>query len=380
MRAAFLGILLLATPLEARPLFENNSFKFGLNGYYKNLFFASKSQATNDPFIAELNRVRLEGDARLGESLSARLAWDNELIAGDYVGTTGFATRQANRNIAYPDMEYQTARSGNLFYGQNFYRAFVNYRTSWLDATVGRQRIDWGVMRINPVNDLFVRPPIFDLEKDEFIAPTAVNMVFPITSSLRVNPVYTLANDFDRSRTGMRVTQTVWRFDLSAHGGRFLRDTIAGFDFEGDVEEIGFRWEFLYDWTGMGLGKNFFQWAAGFDYGFPNSFYLAVEYFYNGQGTNDRTTPFPATAPFLQTVYKGFMGAELKYDLTPLWELLVIIQNDLEGASFLLNPETAYDLFSWMELKGGAILFAGDDAGEFAPVPNVYYLHVQLFF
>ncbi len=74
------------------------------------------------------------------------------------------------------------------------------------------------------------------------------------------------------------------------------------------------------------------------------------------------------------------MGAHLKYDITPLWEALVLIQNDLEGTSFLLNPETAYDLFSWMELRGGAILAAGDDAGEFTPVPNVYYVHAQLFF
>lgn len=369
-----------STPALALSLVERSKISLDLGGYYKNLFFTSKRQATGDFYLADLNRFRLEWDAHFLEKFSANVVWDQELIGGNYIATEEFATRQANRNIATPDLEYQLHRSNHLFYGQNFYRAYLQYKSSWMTVTVGRQRVDWGVMRINPITDLFIRPPIFDVEKDEVIAPVAANLQIPIGSTWKLNPVYTVQSDFDRSRTGLRVTKTIWRFDVSALGGRFLRDTMAGFDFDGDIADIGVRGALTQDWTGA--GNNFIQAAVGLDYGFPNTLYLAAEYFFNGQGTNNRLTalPFPATAPFFQTAHRHFFGAEARYELTPLWKILLISQTDIVGKSIVGNLETTYSLFSWMDLNGGALFPVGRDAGEFGAVPNLYYLQAQCFF
>jgi len=360
--------------------YRSDTFSLNLSGSYKNLFFASKEQATGGRYLADLNRIRLEGEGRFFEKLQAKISWDNELIGGDYISTAEFAAREAARNESYPDMEYEIHRSGRFFYGQRLHRASLQYDASPLTVTLGRQRIDWGVMRINPVTDLFVRPPIFDVEKDEFIAPVAANLGWVPAEGWKVNPVYTLEGDFDRSRTGIRVTKTIGRFDASLLGGRFLRDTLVGFDFTGDYHDMGLRGEFFHDWAVE--GGDFVQSAIGIDYGFPNSLYLAIEYFFNGQGTGDRATalPFPNTGPFLKSVYEHFVGLELKYDLTPLWNLLLLSQNDLQGGSVLVNAETTYSLFSWMELLGGAVLPVGSQTGEFGPVSNLYYTHIKLFF
>ena len=373
----FLTMLLAFSNLVfSAEIYHGPQSSLSLGGHYKNLIFTSKRQATDDPYAAELQRIRLEADAKW-RILSAKVAWDNELLNGDFLQTEEFAGRQMRRNEPYPDMDYQLARTDDFYYGQNLYRAYLKMDAPRISATLGRQRVDWGVMRIEPVADLFVRPPVFDIEKDEFVAPTAANLLIPL-GPFKINPVYTLESDFDRSRTGLRVTRTVGRYDLSVFGGRFLKDTIGGHDFEGDFYDIGIRGELLRDWAGV--GGDFFQAAVGADYGFPNSLYFALEYFFNGQGTGSAALPFPATAPFLQTVHRHFIGFETKYDLTPLWKVLLLSQTDPAGGSVLLYPELSYTLFEWMEVSGSGIFPVGKAGGEFTAVPNLYQFQAQLFF
>ena len=243
----------------------------------------------------------------------------------------------------------------------------------------GRQQIGWGVMRLFAPTDLFTRPPIFDIEKDERVGVTAANLTVNVTPSLRIDSVYAINSDFDRSRIGGRVTKTLGRFDLSLLGGKFLQDDVFGFAFSGDVKKAGVRGEFIYDRAEF--GDDFVQFAGGVDYGFENTFYFALEYFFNGQGTNN-----PLTAPILpsgsqiRAVHKNFIALMLKYDFTPLWTANLQAIVDLNGGSLFVNPETKYSVFSWMDISGGAHIPVGKTNGEFTAVPNVYYFQSQLFF
>lgn len=377
-----LAVLSFVLPLSAWAfsLHEGDRFSLSLKGYYKNLVFNSTRAATDSPYTAELNRIRTEWDAVFFKILSAKVVWDNELIAGDYVATEEFARRQTARNDPYPDLDYELVRKNNFFYGQNFYRAAVRLDPGPLVLTVGRQKIDWGVMRFFSPVDLFTRLPIFDVEVDERIGTTAVNLAVPVGSSLRFNPVYAVGPQWDRSRVGGRVTKTVGRFDLAVLGGRFLRDAVFGFDFAGEIKKAGVRGEFIFDRAGV--GDNFVQLALGLDYGFENTFYFALEYFLNSQGTNHAATitPFPATANQIRSVHENFIGLQIKYDLTPLWVVSLEEIADLNGGSFFLHPETKYSFFEWLEVAIGAQLPVGKGGGEFTAVPNLYYLQTEVFF
>lgn len=369
----FFCVVLIFIPLaaEAFEIHQGDRFSLGLKGYYKNLVFETKRQATDNPMTADLNRLRTEWDAKYDNILHAKVIWDNELIGGDYVNSEGFAGREIQRNAPYGHLNYEIVHQNNFFYGQQFYRAYAELTPGPFTLTVGRQKIDWGAMHLFSPADLFSRVPIFDIEKDERVGATAANMNVPIGSSLRINPVYAFHPDFDRSRLGARVTKTLGHFDLSATGGRFLRDAAAGLDFTGDLGKAGVRGEFIYDWAV--IGANFAQFAVGADYGFENTFYVALEYFYNGQGRG-------VGANQIQTVHQNFIGLQMKYDLTPLWMAVMETIVDVNGGSFFLNPETKYSFFSWMDVSAGAQLPVGRAGGEFTATPNVYYLQTQLFF
>lgn len=372
-------IFLVSCPSQAGEVYSSTNFSFDVKGYYKNLNFSSKRQATNTGFFADLNRVRVDGTARIFKIFDARVIWDNELISGNFMNTEEFGARQALRNSPYLDLDYEIARSNNFFYGQNFYRATAELDPGFLRLSVGRQKIDWGVMRLLSPVDLFTPISLFDVEKEEKVGETAANLSIPF-GSLKINSVYAFNPDFDRSRIGGRITKTIGRFDVSALGGRFLRDGIFGFDFSGDVKGAGVRGELIYDLAG--IGKDFVQFAGGMDYGFENTFYFALEYFFSSQATNTAATslPFPATANQIKSVHKNFLSLLLKYDVTPLWTVSLQNITDMNGASFFINPETKYSFFSWLDFTTGVHLPVGRTGGEFTTIPYVYYFQTQLFF
>lgn len=360
-------------------LYQNHSFSLSLKGYYKNLSFTSKRRVTDSLYEANLNRVRTEWETRGLSFFSAKIIWDHELINGNYLETEEFAARQSQREESYPDMNYDLIRKKNFFYGQSFYRAYLKCDKGPVVFTLGRQRIDWGVMHLFSPADLLTRLPIFDVEKDERVGTTAANLEVLIGEGLKLNPIYTLNPDFDQSQTGMRVTKTLGHFDFSALGGRFRRDGIFGFDFAGDVQKAGIRGEVIYDLADK--GDHFIQGAVGMDYGFENTFYLALEYFFNGHGgVGNALVVDPSSGVLIQSNQRHFVSLNLKYDLTPLWKVMMQNIVDIRGGSIFINPESQYSFFDWLEVAGGAQIPVGHAGGEFTSIPNLYYLQTRLFF
>lgn len=362
------------------PLVKTDDFSLSFKGYYKNLFFETKRQSINDAMIADLNRVRTEWDAKFWSFLSAKVIWDNELIVGDYVNSEEFNLRQTQRAQPYLDLDYELVRKKDVFYGQQFYRAYARVDAGPVVFIAGRQKVDWGVMRLISPGDLFTRLAVFDIEKEERVGATAANLTVTPVTGLKLNVVYEAQTDFDRARIAGRITKTLGHFDVSALGGKFLQDEVFGFDMTGDLGKAGIRGEFIFDRSE--LGRDFVQFAAGVDYGWENSLYLAFEYFFNSQGTNNPLTAallLPGGSQIL-TVHENFLSLQGKYDITPLWSIMLMTIVDVNGGSVFINPETKYAPLSWLEVSGGAHLPVGRGDGEFTVIPNVYYFQTQIFF
>jgi len=374
----FITFLLFSPAVSAFSLVQAGGFSLSLKGYFKNLYVNSKRQLANDLMNENLSRVRTEWDAKY-KFVSAKVIWDNELIAGDYVNSEEFAARQTQRGQPYLDMDYELVRKNNFFYGQQFYRAYARVDLGPVVFVGGRQKVDWGVMRLVSPGDLFTRVAVFDVEREERVGATAANLTVTPVEGLKLNAVYETQPDFDRARVGGRLTKTIGHFDVSALGGKFLQDEDFGFDFTGDVGKAGIRGEFLYNRAQF--VKDFVQFAAGIDYGWENSLYLALEYFFNGNG---RGVPLSAatlpTGTQVQSVHKNFAELQAKYDVMPLWSVMMLTIVDLNGGSVFLNPETKYAPLSWLEISGGAQIPVGKAGGDFTSLPNAYYFQTQIFF
>lgn len=371
----------LSTPLFAFSIVKTEDFSLALKGYYKNISIASVEILNGNPYYGNLNRLRLEFDTEFFKYFSSKLVWDNEWIAGDWINTLEFDTRQAIRDSEYFNLNWNLVKKKNFYYQQDLYRAYLKFDPGFLSFIFGRQRIAWGSAHLFSPSDLFTPLTLFDVEKDEKWGVDAANLLIPLGSSAKLNLVYTLQNSINKSREALRLTKTIKHFDVSAYGGRFLQDIILGADTSGEIGGMGLRGEFSYNIAKF--GKNFAQLSLEADYAWANSFYLLGGYFYNGQAPN-RLIPFFVfqnnSAQPIQTQYQHFLDTQLRYDFTPLFKGNLLIVYDLLGTSFFINPEFSYSITSWFDLSWGAQLSAGRSQGEFTQIPKLYYVQGLLSF
>lgn len=363
-------------------LVDTEKFKLTLQGYYKNLFFTSNDLVADTRYYGDVNRLRTDWDMKAWSWLSAKVIWDNEVILGNYVQAFDFAASESLRDSPQMNLYYNIVQKKNFYYGQNFYRAYLKIAPKPLTLIAGRQKIDWGVARILSPTDLYTPLSTFALEPTEKVGTDAANLTIPITKSTKLNAVYSINRHFSSSRTGATLTQTIGRFDVTALGGRFLKDTILGFNFTGDIKNVGVRGEFIYDFSVS--GGNFAQLTAGMDYGFANSFTIIAEYFFNGQASDTFSptfllTPLP-TANQIQTQHSQFIALQMKYDITPLLTPSLLTTWDILGSSVFVRPEIKYSVLSWMDLTAFAHFPMGKAGGDFTSLPNVYAFQLQMFY
>jgi hypothetical protein len=352
-----------------------------MGGYYKNLPFITHDTVNDRLDWADLNRLRLEWDAKWGKYLSFKLDWDNEIIAGSYVSSPDFDQQQLFSNQPYIDLDWQIARTSNFFYGQGFYRAWAKFEKGPAVFILGRQEIIWGVMDIFSPVDLFTRLPLFDIEQDETEGLTAANLTYNLTDSLKINPVASFYPELSNCRFAARLTQTVGTFNLSGLGGRFLQDDIGGFDFDGQLWKfLGLKGEFIYDVAYN--NDNFAQVSGGIYHNFGSSLYFSLEYFFNGQANGQPTDSpsFANTADQIKTIHKNFVSLQTKYDFLPTWNFFMQTIVDVNGGSIYLNPEVSWMAYPWWKLKVGTQFSDGEAGGDFVSVNDVYYLQTQFFF
>jgi len=379
--AFFFVFLLLPQSLSAFSLIKDEDFNLSMKGYYKNLSLGSREIGNGDPYFGNLNRLRLDFDAEILKVFSLKLVWDNEWIAGDWVNTLEFDTREALKESEYFNLNWPLVQKKNFYYKQDLYRAYLQFDPGYFSIIFGRQRVAWGAAHLFSPSDLFTPLTLFDVEKEEKLGVDAVNLLVPLGSSAKLNFVYAIQDTFDNSRTALRLTKTVKRFDVSVYGGRFLQDYIFGADAAGEIGGMGLRGEVSYNVAQF--GPDFAQLALEADYGFANTLYILGGYFYNGQAPN-HSIPFFAflnnSAQPIQTQYQHFLDAQVRYDITPLWKANLLVVYDLLGTSFFINPEMSYSVTSWFDLTGGAQLAAGRSQGEFGQLRNLYYLEGRLNF
>lgn len=352
-----------------------------LGGYYKNIFASSKTLPLlppAEPYLLDLNRLRLQLRGSLNERISFDLQYDNEIMLGDYLETAQFSLLKRRQPDTYFDLSRIYVDNDTLYGGHSLYRAYVDFSLPEVSLRVGRQRIAWGTAMLwNPMDILNPFNPI-QLERLERQGIDAALADWDYDALSRVSLVY--ARQQGGPSSAVRWRSNLKGFDLSLMAGRFRGDAIGGFDFAGQLGEIGVRGEITR--TRSGRDGRFTQAVVGADYTFSNTLSLNLELYYNGQGASD--TPDYQFDRLLwgeiQSVGRRYLGGYLGYDITPLlrWDNFIIV--NLGDDSFFLAPSLVYSLTDNLEGTAGVQAFSGDSGTEYGTFENLYHLQLQWFF
>jgi len=354
-----------------------------IGGYYKNLFSVTESTTTNRLVYSDTQRLRLEWKMEYNDSIQTKVAFDKELVLGDYVRDPGFeAVRNMDQNkLTWLDGDRAYYDDEHVYAKYSLYRAYIKFYDPRFQLIVGKQRIDWGRCRFWSPMDLFNPISPLNIERDETVGVDAVDATIFFNSKTNLNFVYAPDDEFEDMSFGMRFFTRIYDYDMFVMAGEFKKDEVIGACVDGYLGQAGVRGEITYTWADD--GKDFIRTCIGLEYTFKGRATVLAEYFYNGGAEDNEVDRFTADYAFSSRVLsmkKHLFGLSLEYEITPLFDFNCYGIMDFEGESFYINPEFKYNLLTNMDLCAGWQFYGGDDDGEFSPYKGLYYMYGQYFF
>ena len=212
--------------------------------------------------------------------------YDNEALLGSYLDTAQFAQLKAARPATYWDMEENYVDRQSLFMRHRLHRGFVSLNTTAVDAYLGRQRIAWGSGRLWNPTDLFNPYNPAQIERNERAGVDAVLVEKSFSALSRLSFAYAPQRNAPASRA-VRYRTNYANTDMALMAGEFRNTRVAGFEFAGRIGDAGVYGEVAH--SRPGAGDAFTRGVLGAEYAFENTLTLGAEYYWNGEGTTQRS-------------------------------------------------------------------------------------------
>lgn len=385
--AALLALFAAGICVHGQSVKDATTFRYHFGGYYRSLLTSSHSYFTGDAYGDSLNRVRLSLDAGWRPSLTVHVDYDNELHFGNLIGEPDFELVRDRQDAAYLDLLHVFLDEKHAYWDTSLFRGYLLLRHGNTELTVGRQRIAWGTAHFWSPADVFNPISPLQVEEDERLGVDAAQLSLHLPKDLRWSIVYAPQDGLDRSTEATRISTTVHNIDVSALGGRFQKDWLAGADFAAQWHGAGLRGEMTYTARANSSQSNALRLTLGSDYAIGAKWYVLAEYFYNQGHPPGYTSGQPVDPSILlrysneiYTLQRHFLSAGARYSVTPLLNLQTYAVVDLAGPGVMFLPMATYSLTANTDLSLGGQLFASSTAGEFNRVPNLFDLEFTVHF
>jgi hypothetical protein len=365
-------LLLIILPVNAKAV------EFELGGSFKSLLIAGESLSGDDVW-SDLNRLRLDFDLKLAASVNIKVIYDNEVIIGTILDESEFTDAKEVEEETLFDLTKTLVDNPDLFWRHTLYRIYLTYSSDELTFTVGRQRIAWGQARIWNPTDLFNPISPLQIEGGQRLGVDAINFEYSLGALSGFNVVYAPRDESEKTSAAVRLRTNIMGYDLSIVVGEFREDDVIGFDFAGSIGDSGFRGEGVF--TDPDEGNDFTRLVLSWDYNFPSTLYLLVEYLYNG-GNVGEDASLADLARFtgeIVTGNKNFLAIALGYELTPLIRPEFYAIFDIDGGGLFINPGMRYNVFTDLDWIIGVQIFPGDE-GEYKGLPDSFYTSLEWYF
>jgi len=337
-------------------------------------------------FWSDLNRLRLEFDAQVSERVHVKAVVDNELLLGSLLGKPEFVLAKNREDNTLFDLDYIVKDDEDLYWEISLYRLYFSYSVDDTAIITGRQRIAWGTARLWNPTDLFNPISPLQIDRDARAGVDAINIEHYFNALSSVNLVYALGNDNRDRDLAIQATTNVAGYDLSALIGEFREDWVVGLDFAGNLGNSGFRGETTF--TDPEIGEDFTRVVMSWDYSFPNTLYLLLEYLYNGGNLSipDISGGMPVQSDIrtfargIVTRNKNFLGWVAGYEVTPLFRVDSLLIYDIDDRSVFWGPAFKYNIFTNLDWSLGVQIFSGETGSEFGDLPGTFYSSLEWFF
>jgi hypothetical protein len=280
----------------------------------------------------------------------------------------------------YFDMTRLISKDTSYFMTTNFDRFLLRYSTGNFQATVGRQRINWGINMVWNPNDIFNTFDYFDFDYVERPGCDAVHLQYYTGSTSSVEVAAKLDSEERLTLAGMYKFNK-WSYDFQFLGGYMTGDYVVGAGWSGQIKGAGFNGEMSYFHSEENFSdtSGVFISSIGFNYTFKNSLMLQFSGLYNSGGTTD---PAGMGAGFFIarqisaktfTLAKYSLFGNVSYPITPLFTCSLASMYNPSDKSIYAGPTFDFSLTSNIEFMITAQLFFGEEGTEFGDYGKLAY-------
>lgn len=273
-----------------------------------------------------------------------------------------------------------------VFYS-NIDRINLQYTRGKFEATLGRQRINWGINLVWNPNDIFNTFNYFNFDYIERPGCDALRLQYYTGMTSSAQLAIKIDHEENITFAGM-YKFTNWKYDIQLLGGKMNDDYVVGAGWSGQIEKAGFNGEFSY----FHSQENFSDTAGilvasfGINYTFKNSLYLQGSALYNSNGTTGKASRGNMFAMDLDVSPKNLSLAryslfgQASYPITPLINASFAgIWNPNDKSGFL-GPSVDFSLKENLSFLVTAQVFMGGKGTEFGDYGKLAYMRLKWSF
>jgi len=275
----------------------------------------------------------------------------------------------------YLDLKGILIDEEDMYATHSLNRAFIQISMPHTDIRAGRYSIDWGTGRAwNPTDPFYPIHPL-SLEREEKTGADAVGIDFFPSELSSFSAVVAGEGKRKESVQAIRFKTNIKEADIALTG---FHD--AGFSGGLDISHTLWNAEFH---TSCRYGEDGnIELTAGADRAFADKLKAGIEYYRNGEGTDDKNNYewLDLLRGDRQFLAQDYLFAWGDYEITPLFRLQAYTVANLNDGGIYVNPVMKYSPTANTELSLGMVSFRSDSDDEFALYPEVLYLQFQAFF
>lgn len=268
-------IILLYFYILAFPaLGQDENKKAELNGYVSSLTSSMFRELSNPMLIDNIIHNRLNFKAWLSPKLTFAAEARNRLFMGDMVVNSGSTySNLVAADRGFMDLSWNLANETSFFINTTIDRLWLDYSTGKFQATIGRQRINWGQSLIWNPNDIFNAYSYFDFDYTERPGSDAVRLQYYTGSSSAIELAVKANNDNEITAAAL-YRYNIWSYDFQFLSGLLENDEfVAGFGWSGALGSVSFRGEgtWFKPFENVSVKRSTTLFTFGFDKIFGNN-------------------------------------------------------------------------------------------------------------
>jgi len=364
--------------------------KWSFDGYLKDLQMVGYDKFNEDWMLSNEIHNRFDFRYYPTDWLSAHVGMRNRFVYGNMISLLKADAIDIESffdyDPGYMNLTKVWATGDSYAFLSTLDRLKIDFSKGNFEASVGRQRINWGINTVWTPNDIFNSFSYFDFDYEERPGSDAIRVEYftGMTSSAQI---VASVNNADKFTLAGMYRFNNWQYDFQFLGGSYLDDMVLGLGWAGQIKGAAFRgeasyfhsWENFTDTTGQLIA------SIDIDYTFDNSLYTHFSAFFNSTGT---TGP-AGGANFILLQHlnvKNFSKArynvfgQVGYQISPLVRADLSSMYNPCDQSIYVGPMVNISLTDNIELMMMGQLFYGEEGTEYGDYGKLWYLRLKWSF